>query len=193
MTVPPSFSPASVQAKTRLQRWPAAIALTAITALCAQASAHLPFTPVPITLQVFGVLLSGLLLGSRWGFIAQAQYLALGLMGLPVFALGHSAPALFGLTGGYLWSYPIAAFVVGWIVERTEHQGQEERFGASVCACAAGLAVIYGMGCAWLALLSRPMLSPGAAFMAGAGWFVVWDTVKALAAVMVAQGWKKRG
>ena len=110
-------------ARAAVVSWGMALALTASTALCAQVSAPLPFTPVPITMQVFAVLLSGLLLGGRLGFLAQAQYLAAGAVGLPVFALGHAGTGvLFGPTGGYLWSYPLAAFAVGWLAERNRAQ-----------------------------------------------------------------------
>ena len=80
----------------------------------------LPFTPVPLTLANFGVLLVGLTLGSKRGFAAAALYLAWGAMGLPVFA--SAGPGSFlqmlGPTGGYLWAYPVVAFLAGWIAER---------------------------------------------------------------------------
>lgn len=176
------------------QRWLLATLLTGVTALCAQLAAPLPFTPVPVTMQVFAVLLSGLLLGGRWGAVAQAQYLALGMLGAPVFALGHSAPALFGPTGGYLWSYPVAAFLVGWIAERaTRADRPQKQIRGQLLACGVGLGVIYSFGCAWLALHSQPMLSLPMAFVLGAGWFLFWDAVKALAAVGIANAWKRRG
>jgi biotin transport system substrate-specific component len=79
----------------------------------------LPFTPVPITLQTLMVLLSGAMLGSYYGGLAMIIYLLLGAIGLPVFAGGSSGiGVLLGPTGGYLLSYPIAAFVVGKMIER---------------------------------------------------------------------------
>src|SRR6202023_1336711 len=73
-------------------------------ALCARISIPLPFTPVPLTVQNFGVLLVGLLLGSRRGFAALILYLAEGAMGMPVFSpLGPGGVAqILGVTGGYL-------------------------------------------------------------------------------------------
>src|SRR5919206_3679699 len=86
----------------------------------AQISIPLPFTPVPITGQPFGVLLTGAVLGSRRAFTAMLVYLAEGLGGLPVFALGHSGPAvLLAPTGGYLLSFPFAAFAVGFLAEQS--------------------------------------------------------------------------
>src|SRR5437764_7746034 len=88
-------------------------------ALCARVTVPLPFTPVPLTLQNFGVLLVGLLLGSRRGFAALALYLVEGASGLPVFspsALGlHGVAQILGPTGGFLMAYPLVAFVAGWI------------------------------------------------------------------------------
>jgi len=197
---------------TTVQKWLMATVLTGVTCLAAQLSAKLPFTPVPVTMQVFAVLLSGLLLGSRWGAVVQVQYLLLGFSGAPVFALGTGGISVLlfpHVTGGYLLSYPLAAFLVGWISERAEKR-QHERQAATqpaypipdhsgiaslrgrMLACGAGLIVIYGFGCTWLAFLSRPLLTPLQAVILGAGWFVAWDACKALAAVAVVQKLRRR-
>ena len=90
-----------------------------LTALLAQIRIPVPGSPVPLTGQTFAVLLSGAVLGSRRAFSSQALYLAAGAMGLPVFAGGaFSFAYLLGPTGGYLWSYPVAAALMGWLVER---------------------------------------------------------------------------
>src|SRR3989338_884787 len=90
----------------------------ALTAVAAQVKIPLSFTPVPITLQTLMVLLSGAMLGARYGALSQFIYLVLGAAGLPVFAGGSGGIAsLFGPTGGYLFSYPIAAFIVGYMTE----------------------------------------------------------------------------
>ena len=96
------------------------IGASALIAVCARLVLPLPFTPVPLTLANFGVLLVGLALGSKRGFAAAALYLAWGAMGLPVFSpagVGGIAQ-LFGPTGGYLLAYPLVAFLAGWISER---------------------------------------------------------------------------
>src|SRR5246500_4510498 len=89
-------------------------------ALCARVTVPLPFTPVPLTLQNCGVLLVGLLLGSRRGFAALALYLAEGAAGLPVF--NPTGPGgtlqLFGFTGGFLMAYPLVAGLAGYLMER---------------------------------------------------------------------------
>jgi len=176
-----------VKTESFAARWMLATAMTGVTCVCARLSAPLPFTPVPVTLQVFAVLLSGLLLGRRWSVVAQMQYLLLGAMGLPVFALGKCGiGVLFGITGGYLLSYPIAAGVTGWLSQRRPSQT------APFAGVAAGVGIIYAMGCLWLAMMSNPVLSLRATIVMGMGWFVAWDAVKALLAIAVASGLKAR-
>ena len=100
----------------------AAIVLSAslLVALCARVTVPLPFTPVPLTLQNFGVLLIGLTLGSRRGFAALALYLVEGASGMPVFnPTGPGGIAqLLGPTGGFLLAYPFVAALAGWVMER---------------------------------------------------------------------------
>src|SRR6202140_4064284 len=95
----------------------AAIVISAslFVAVCARVTVPLPFTPVPLTLQNFGVLAVGLLLGSRRGFAALSLYLIEGVCGLPVFSMGAGIGHILGPTGGFLVAYPVGAFVVGWI------------------------------------------------------------------------------
>src|SRR5437868_10895050 len=103
--------------------WALQIAVVAgaslFVALCARLTLPLPFTPVPLTLQNFGVLLVGLMLGSRRGFAVLALYLAEGAAGLPVFnPTGPGGIAqLLGPTGGFLMVYPLVAGLAGWIME----------------------------------------------------------------------------
>src|SRR5215469_12721211 len=96
------------------------IGASAVITVCARLVLPVPFTPVPLTLANFGVLLVGMALGSKRGFAAAALYLAWGAMGLPVFSpsgVGGIAQ-LFGPTGGYLLAYPVVAFFAGWFRER---------------------------------------------------------------------------
>ena len=119
-------------------------------ALAMVISAHvripLPFSPVPVTLQTFVVLMAGLCLGSMWGGLSQVQYLGLGLLGVPAFAGGPAA--LVGPTGGYLVGMVIAAVMVGAIYARFR-----TTWGA-LAACLAGHAIIFMFGCAWLRVLT---------------------------------------
>src|SRR6266851_7624007 len=95
------------------------IGASLFVALCARITLPLPFTPVPLTLQNFGVLLVGLMLGSRRGFAALALYLAEGVAGIPVFnPTGPGGLAqLLGPTGGFLLAYPLVAWVAGYVAE----------------------------------------------------------------------------
>lgn len=132
------------------------VLLAGLTAAAAQISVPLPFTPVPFTLQPMVVLLGGAALGSRLGMSAQILYLLLGIAGLPVFAasplLPQGALRLLGPTGGYLMSYPFAAFAAGLLAER----GFDRRYFTSVLAMAAGLAIVFTFGVLWLAWFARP-------------------------------------
>jgi biotin transport system substrate-specific component len=128
--------------------------------LCAHIVIPVPWTPVPITGQTFGVLFVGVLLGSRRGGIALVLYLLEGFAGLPVFQpLGLAGPARFlGPTAGYLISYPAAAFVTGWLVERGAQIGLARRKNSHfaglslISALISGEAIIFLGGCVWLAL-----------------------------------------
>ena len=129
----------------------AALFVTVLTAMAAQVSVPLPFTPVPFTLQPMVVLLGAAAFGSRLGMLSQVLYLAAGIAGLPVFAASAVLPPglgrLLGPTGGYLMSYPFAAFVAGALAER----GFDRQFPTSVLAMGAGLLVVFTGGVAWMA------------------------------------------
>jgi biotin transport system substrate-specific component len=157
---------------------------TVLTIVAAQVSIPLPFTPVPFTLQPMIVLLAGAALGPRLGMTSQVLYLALGLAGLPVFAaslvLPQGAARLLGPTGGYLMSYPFAAFVAGYFAER----GFDRKYLTSALAMAAGLAVVFAFGVAWLAF-GVPHVGASAAIATGLIPFVPADIVKVLLAATV--------
>jgi len=115
---------------------------------CAQIRIPLPFTPVPITGQTFGVLLTGALLGSRYGTFVVIAYVVQGLTGLPVFAgLKGGIAVLFGPTGGYILGFIPTAFVVGWLLEK----GWYKNLVLTIMAFALGNAIIYAFGLPWLA------------------------------------------
>ena len=105
--------------KQKLKGMVFAALFAALTGVVAWFKIPLPFTPVPITLQTLLVLMSGAMLGAYYGALAMIIYLVLGAIGLPVFAGGSSGfGALLGPSGGYLLSYPIAAFVIGKMLEK---------------------------------------------------------------------------
>lgn len=173
----------------------AVLFIAAATAAAAQLAVPLGFTPVPLTLQDTMVLVGGAALGSRLGMAAQILYLAAGLAGLPVFAASPTLPQgpmrLLGPTGGYLWSYPFAAFAVGYLAER----GFDKRYLTSCLAMIAGLAVVFAFGVTWLALFARPAgLGFEAALNAGLYPFLLNDVVKIFAGGALLPGlWKLVG
>lgn len=134
--------------------------MAALTAVLAQLRIPLPFTPVPITGQTLGVMLSGLLLGPRWGLAAQLVYLLLGIAGAPVFAGGAAGLAtLAGPTGGFLVSYPLAAWLAGLLAGTETGRGTMTgpagvpRFGrAFLAAVVGGIVLVYAIGAPWFAL-----------------------------------------
>ena len=144
----------------------------------------LPAAGVPVTLQVLGVFLAGLLLGPVWGGASMVLYLLAGAVGAPVFASGSAGVgALVGSSAGYLWSYPVAAFAVGYVA----HGGlrladpAEARVVRLVGAMLLGTAIIYAMGVAGLTIVLG--LGPVEAFLAGAASFVPAEAFKIAAAV----------
>jgi biotin transport system substrate-specific component len=173
----------------------AVLFVTVLTAAAAQVSIPLPFTPVPFTLQPMVVLVGGAALGARLGMASQVLYLLLGISGLPVFAASLVLPQgvlrLLGPTGGYLMSYPIAAFVTGALAER----GFDRRYFTSVIAMAAGLTIIFACGVAWLAWFARPVHAGlDAALRTGLYPFLPADIVKVcIAAAVMPAVWSLLG
>lgn len=161
----------------------------ALTALSAQIKWLLPGNPVPITGQVFLVLVAGALLGARLGVASQLTYIGFGALGAPVFAGGVSGPAvLLGPTGGYLLGFVLAAGVVGMLT------GSRRGVPALTLAMAAGVALIYGCGATWLAVwthVTRGLPWPEAlaqALALGVAPFVIGDVVKIVGAVTAVRG-----
>lgn len=160
------------------------IGASALIAIAAQIAIPLPFTPVPLTLQPLAVIFLGVALGSTRGAAAAALYLLEGFSGLPVFAQGHGGPVwLLGATAGYLYSYPAAAWLAGFVSERG--------WGSSIVRAITGmllaLTVIYAGGWSWLAVLTDART----AFAAGVAPFVVADVIKvALGAALLPKAQK---
>ncbi|MGO9084730.1 MAG: biotin transporter BioY [Candidatus Sulfotelmatobacter sp.] len=158
-----------------------------VIALCARVTIPLPFTPVPLTAQNFGVLLVGLLLGSRRGFAALALYLAEGAAGLPVFSpspLGlHGISQILGPTGGFLMMYPFVACAAGYVFER----------GTKTFARAAGAGLLAEMlvfagGLTWLYLFTHSLAK--AAYL-GLYWFLAAEVMKIMFAAAIATRWRR--
>ncbi len=168
------------------------LAGSAFVAACAHVAVPLYFTPVPLTLQPFAVLLLGLLLTPRLAAATLGAYLLEGAVGLPVFSPGLAGVSglahLLGPTGGYLLVYPAAAFLIAAFWRRTRRD-----FPSALAAAAAGNLVILIGGAVWLAILThtsaRTVLSESILpFLPG-------DALKVAAAAALAAGgrrWRQR-
>lgn len=141
-------------------------------------SVPLPFSPVPLTLANFGVLLIALTIGSRRAAAAMVLYLAQGAAGMPVFSPAGPGGILqiLGPTGGYLMSYPVAAFVAGWIAER----GARSLYRMTLAAVSGEILVFFG-GITWLMTLTHVPLAKAV------GWgvypFAFFEIIKIMVAV----------
>lgn len=175
------FDVVSHRSSSRLLRGAAVLAATAATAMAAQVS--IPFEPIPFTLQPMVVLLAAAALGSRLGAYSQVLYLAVGILGLPVFASSPFLPQgfarLVGPTGGFLLAYPAAAYLTGLLAERRF----DRRYVTSYLAMLAGLAVVYIGGTAGLAI-APPTIGLNAA-VAAVTPFAVADLLKLIIAAGV--------
>jgi biotin transport system substrate-specific component len=156
---------------------------TSFVALCAQV--YIPTQPVPFTGQTFGVLLVGGALGFRRSVLALLLYLAIGAVGLPVFAQGKAGLAIVqGATGGYLVGFVIAAAVVGRLAEL----GWDRKIGGSLAAMAIGTAIIYAIGVPWLQAVAD--FTWADAVNKGMTQFLIWDAAKlAVAAGIFPLAW----
>jgi biotin transport system substrate-specific component len=155
-------------------------------ALCAHITIPLPGTPVPLTVQNFGVLLVGLLLGSRRGFAALVLYLAEGAIGMPVFSpLGPGGVAhLLGITGGFLLAYPFVAGLAGFVVER----GKKSFARAAVAGFLAEILLFAG-GLSWLYVATHSLAT---AVRWGLYWFIAAEVLKVMIAAAIAVRWSRR-
>jgi biotin transport system substrate-specific component len=161
--------------------WIAAFAV--LTAVGAQI--EIPHQPVPYTLQTFFVLLAGAVLGKRNGTISMALYLLAGVAGLPVFSgWSFGIAKVIGPTGGYLLSFPIAAFVVGYLLP------QRSNIVWSFVSMFIGLFIIFSLGTLHLNLVYFHNWSESIA--SGFLIFSWWDGVKLIAAAAIANQLNKR-
>lgn len=175
------------------------ISFATLTALGARVTIHVG--PVPLTLQVFFVLLAGMALGPKLGMASQLAYVAAGLSGIPVFASPPFAGPgyLLGPTGGYLVGFVAAAWLTGLMVESRLGSGVGRlRVTGFTLAGITGLAVIYAAGASWLMVWmargGKGMTeAASAALKTGVVPFIAVDVLKSAAAALVAAGiWSVR-
>lgn len=153
-----------------------------VTAIMSQIFIYLPITPVPITLQVPAVVLSAAVTSKKNGVLSQIIYVLMGIIGLPVFSGFKSGlGVLLGPNGGYITSFPIAAFIVGLVIMKSRRKGYLSIFIAML----SGLMCIYIFGAIWLSINQDIFILK--AFILGAGIFLPFDIVKISVAAYVAK------
>ncbi|MBN2097209.1 MAG: biotin transporter BioY [Candidatus Omnitrophica bacterium] len=144
-----------------------------LTALGAAVRIPLGFTPVPITLQTFFVLLSGAVLGRNWGALSQIGYIFLGVLGLPIFSGAQSGTVyLFGPTGGYLAGFVLSSWITGALLEKSQNSALKSALVMSV-ACLGG---IYLFGVLGLAIFLKSSITSALAL--GFLPFIPGDIIK---------------
>ncbi|MDI6803197.1 MAG: biotin transporter BioY [Bacteroidota bacterium] len=149
------------------------VALTAVGAWV-----EIPTQPVPFTLQTFFVLLSGVVLGARNAFFSQLIYLSLGVMGLPLFAgFSFGFAKLIGPTGGYLLSFPIAAFVTGYLVTLNG------KYVWTIISVTVGMLLIFSFGTVYLNFVFLNDIAKS--LMSGFLIFSLWDAIKIFAVASI--------
>ncbi len=150
-----------------------------ITGIFAQLKIYLPFTPVPITGQVFAVLLSSSVLG-RHAFLSMLIYIALGVAGVPWFAgCRHGIEVLLGATGGYIVGFLLASLIVGYMLDSYV---RARKLGNMLVVMFSGVAVIYLLGFLNLAFILGSFKE---AFIKGVVPFIPGDILKVFAATAV--------
>lgn len=155
---------------------------TALTAALSQISISLPISPVPFTMQLIAVFLSGAVGGRKVGFLSQIVFILLGLVGIPVFSGLRAGPVvLLGPGGGYIAAFPLAAALSG-TVWKNQKQPSALMLSASMFA---GLACIYTFGAVWLSVSLK--LSILRALATGVAVFIPLDIVKTLFAGYISQ------
>jgi biotin transport system substrate-specific component len=166
-----------------------------LMAVSANAFIYLPFTPVPITLQVLTVIFSAIMLGRKWAIASQFTYICMGLAGMPVFAGFMSGPAaLIGPTGGYIMGFVLAAYITGTLASGRYFNTRikKNRYLPALIAGFSGLLVIYLLGgihlTGFLYSLSqgRPITDIiRSAWIMGIRPFIIIDAAKILAAIII--------
>ena len=176
-----------VPSATFLHRVAAALAFIVLVALLARARFYLPDVPVPITFQTFGILLTGGVLGWRWGLASAVGYYLVGMAGVPVFQGGGNGWQYVsaGVTGGYLLGFMLAVGIVGYLSQRGWSRS------LSLWPMLLGSLVIYAPALVWLSVFDFGWPKEGELFSAGMYPFIPGDLVKLmLASLVLTAGWR---
>ncbi|MEZ0537156.1 biotin transporter BioY [Caldicellulosiruptoraceae bacterium PP1] len=160
--------------------------MIAVTAICAQIS--IPFGAVPFTLQIFAIFLTASILPPVYAFLSLLGYVLLGLFGVPVFAgLKGGASVVFGATGGYILTFPIAAFLSSYLIHKNYFKNAIINLAIPMIL---GLLLIYIDGFLYLSYAAHMSLKK--AFMVGVAPFIIFDLIKIGLVIFVHQALKVR-
>ncbi|MFM1865196.1 MAG: hypothetical protein RL677_976 [Actinomycetota bacterium] len=172
--------------KTKVAAFVEISAMVALTAIAAQVAIYLPFTPVPLTLQTFVILLGAAALGAQRAAISQVAYLSLALAGLPIMADGKGGlSAIYGATSGYLVGFIFASILAGHLANKFT----TNRFRNVFISYFLGSLVIYVFGV--LGLIFYANINLLSALSVGVIPFVLGDIFKAIAAgLLLPSAWK---
>lgn len=175
---------------TVIQKVTLATGFAALTGVAAQLRIPLPFTPVPVTLQTFAVLLTGVALGARWGASSQALYAGLGAAGVPWFAgMAGGLGTIVGPTGGYIVGFVLAAGFIGYVTDT--YPWSRRVHVLTGLFVVANFGIIYGVGLpwlfGWLTLIKGATPSIMDVLTMGLFPFVPGDIVKLVAAAGIGQ------
>lgn len=158
---------------------------TAITIIFAQLV--IPLSHVPVSMSIIAVFLAGALLEKKYAVLVQLIYIALGVIGVPVFSnFSGGLGKLIGPTGGYILAYPIMAYVIAWILEKN----QKKTFICYILSMLAALFICYTIGTIWLAFVTKMGLYK--AIFTGVIQFIAIDFIKVLLSAMLAETINKR-
>ena len=144
----------------------------ALTAICSMISIPLPFTPIPINLATLSIFLAGGLLGAKGGTVSQTVYVLLGAVGLPVFhSFTGGLGVLTGPTGGYIIGYIVAAFMIGFMINKIGY-----RYVWISISMIVGIAACYALGTLWFIVSTHTGLAE--ALMLCVVPFLIGDAIK---------------
>ena len=167
---------------TFMNKFVLALGFACLTGLLAQARFYLPYTPVPVTGQVFAVLLSGVILGKWYGGLSQGLYAGIGAAGIPWFnGLKGGLDVLTGVTGGYIIGFIAAALVIGWFTDRYV---RSRSITGMFSLMLIGIAIIYFFGVVQLSIVLG--INAQKAIELGAIPFIGVDIYKALIVCAIA-------
>lgn len=157
----------------------------AVIAVLAQISIVLPFSPIPFTMQVFGVCLVATILGRKKGFITLMVYILLGSIGIPVFAAYSSGPtALFGKTGGFILAFPLMALLIGYVSEK--YRKTPYVIGSMILA----LILCYAIGTIYFSFITKIPIQKAVIFTVIP--YIPLDLVKVVMASLIGVQVRKR-